>query len=429
MEKKQINITGFGMNGEGVARVDGKVIFVDNAVVGDEVIVEIVKENKNFNQAKIVEVVKASPNRCQPKCKYYGVCGGCNMQHMNYETSLMVKTSNIESLFNKAKLNVKVLSTLESENIFAYRNKLTLYISQAKNLAFYKRNSKDLIEINNCELVSDSFNNIINKLNNFLSKNMEFNPSVIKGLSIREINDVYIFNFILNKKINFIKLENYFKLNKIKYSLNYCINSKNNSNIPLEPTIFVGGQKEVVLNEFDIEYPVYPLSFLQVNNKVKTKIYNHILSLIGEGKKVLDAYSGAGLLSAIMAKKSKIVYAIEINESAHMACGELVKKNKIKNLYPILGDCKVKIPELLQTEIIDIIVLDPARKGVDFNSLESIVKANAEKIIYLSCNPATLVRDLKFITENAKYRINLVQPYDMFPNTSEVETLVELIRE
>lgn len=428
MERQQIKITGFGMNGEGVARVDGKVVFVDGGVVGDELDVEIQKQNKNFNQAKILNITKPSPNRCQPKCKYYKVCGGCNLQHMDYQTSLKIKADNIVGLLNKTKLVAEVLPIVESECVFGYRNKLTLYLTNLRNLAFYKRNSNDLIEINSCELVGLAFNNIIYKLNSFFKNNVDFNPSIIKGLSIREINNIYIFNFILNKKINFVKLENYLKLNKIKYSLNYCINSRSNSNVPLEPTFFVGGEKEVILKEFDIVYPVYPLSFLQVNNEIKTKIYNKILSLVDEDKIVLDAYSGAGLLSAIISKKSKKVYAIEINESAHRACDELVKRNKIKNLTPILGDCGINVPKLLSEGKVDIIVLDPARKGVDNNTLNAIVKAEAEKIIYLSCNPATLVRDLKIITENSNYKINLVQPYDMFPNTSEVETLVELIR-
>lgn len=425
MEKIKLQITGNGMDFEGISRYDGKVYFVENAVEGDVLFVTELKNNKNFVKAKIENVEVYSAHRCNPKCKHFEVCGGCNAQHISYDKQLQIKTQNVQNLFDKQKLDVCVLKCKKSEQDYAYRNKLTMYLTKNNNLGFFAKKSKQLVDISRCELVDEKFNFLISKLNLFLKNNKEFSPLVLKGVAIRQINNnLFILNFILNKKINFIKLENYLKLNKINYSIFYCIN--NNNNLPTSPCYFVGGEQNLNIVENNIKYEIHPLSFLQVNNCVKTQIYNHILSLINDDEYVLDAYSGAGLLSALISKKSKKVFAIEIEESASNACKKLCKTNNINNLVSICGDCGEEVPKILESNFIDTVVLDPARKGADENTLNSIVKAKPKQIIYLSCNPATLTRDLKFLCLNGNYQIKFVQPYDMFPNTSEVETLVLL---
>lgn len=424
MEKLQLNIIQNGMNGEGVAKSNGKVFFVSDAVVGDVIVANVVKENKNFNIAKLEEILEPSEHRCIPPCPYYGKCGGCNLQHIKYEKQLDIKTENVQNLFDKNKLNFNIKNCVSSPNKFEYRNKLTLYLSKNNNLGFYQKNTKNIIEINSCCLVDEKFNNLINKLNVFFKNNIEFNSFVLKGIAIRQISDLFIINLILNKKIILTKLEQFLKLNKINYSLFYCINNKNN--LPVYPCIFVGGIDKVVTEEFDIKYNVEPMSFLQVNNQVKTIIYKNILEHIKGYNNILDAYSGAGLLSAILAKNAKSVYAIELDKSACESCKNLCKTNNIKNLKCICGDCTIEIPELLTKTKIDCIVLDPARKGVDIFALEAIKNAKPKEIIYLSCNPATLTRDLKVLCENNEYKIFSGQAFDMFPQTSEVETLVFL---
>lgn len=423
--EKELLIISNGMNGEGIARCDGKVFFIDSAVEGDIVTVELVKENKNFTMANVKSILEKSEHRCDPKCEYYGACGGCNLMHINYDKQLAIKTQNVQNLIDKSKLNVKVENCIKSEQ-FNYRNKLTLYLTKNNKLGFYERNSKKLIEINSCCLVDNKFNNLINKLNIFFSNNKEFNSFILKGIAIRQIDDKIIINLILNKKIITTKIENYLKLNKINYALYYCVNSKNN--LPNYPIYFIGGINDVFMEEFGVKYPVYPMSFLQINNEIKQQVYERILSLVDENKIVLDAYSGAGLLSAIIAKKSKRVYAVEIDKSASEACEKLAKLNKINNLVGICGDCASEVPKLVKQENIDVVVFDPARKGVDGNTLNAVLKAKPMKIVYLSCNPATLCRDLRILLEGGEYKISFVQPYDMFPNTSEVETLVELKR-
>jgi len=420
-----LNIVSSGMDGEGIAKDNGRVIFVDGAIMGEKVEAQIIKENKNFARAKLVNVIEKSQHRCLPKCEYYGRCGGCNMQHIDFKKALEIKKQNVQNLFDKSKLNFKIESTEQSDKQYYYRNKLTMYLTKNNCLGFYKKNSKELIDIKKCELVSEEFNKLINILNNFLKNNKEFNSFILKGISIRQINNYFIINLIIHKKINLNKLQQYLALNKIQASVYYCINAKNN--LPTYPCTFAFGEKQVMAKEYDIFYPVYPMSFLQVNGFIKNKIYTDICGFIDKNANVLDSYSGAGLLSAIMAKNAKSVMAVEVDKMASRACEILAKNNKIKNLKSICGDVKNVVPNILKENNIDIIVLDPARRGVDTTTLDAVKNAGAKKIIYLSCNPATLARDIKEII-NVGYKISFAKVYDMFPQTSEVETLVVLNR-
>lgn len=426
MEKLHLEIIQNGMNGEGVAKKDGKVFFVPNAVCGDVIQASVVKENKNFNIAQIDSIITPSDDRCTPLCEYYYLCGGCNLQHIKYEKQLAIKTQNIQNLFDKNKLNYIVNECIPSPKIFGYRNKLTLYLNNENKLSFFQKNSNNLTAINKCLLVDEKFNFLISKLNNFFAINKEFNRLVLKSVAIRQINNIFLINLVLNKKIILTKLEQFLRLNKINYSLYYCINQKNN--LPTYPSYFVGGIDKVLIGEYDIKYSIEPMTFLQVNNEVKTLIYDKIISRVKGYNNILDAYSGAGLLSAVLAKNCKQVYAIEIDSSANKSCQELCKNNNINNVTSICGDCASEITKLLNTVQIDCIVLDPARKGVDTNSLASIRLAKPKEIIYLSCNPATLTRDLALLCQDDEYKITYAQPFDMFAQTSEVETLVCLTR-
>lgn len=425
MENNIVQIISNGMEGEGIAKCENKVIFVDGGVIEDQVEIEITKSQKSFSRAKITNIIKPSKHRCEPTCKYFGECGGCNLQHINYDMQLQIKTQNVQNLFDKSKLNFKVENCEPSENVLGYRNKLTFYISNNNTLSFYKEKSHNYVDIKKCLLVNEKFNHLIVLINTFLLNNKEFNKNILKSVIIRQINDCFMIHLVLAKKTILLKLVKWLNLNKINYSLSFSINDKVNSNFATYPTTFVAGVENVYSNEFDIKYPVYPMSFLQVNAQIKNVVYNEILNLLKDNQTVLDAYSGAGLLSAIIAKKCHYVYSVEIDESASKACEALCKLNNIKNLKTYLGDCGLIVPEILNSKKIHTIVLDPARKGVNQSVLDAIVNSQIEHVIYLSCNPATLARDLKVLTDNG-FKITKAKPYDMFPQTNEVETLVEL---
>lgn len=424
MDEMELTIQSNGMDGEGVARYNGKVYFVDGAILGEVVVAREVKSNKNFSRAELVRIVKKSKDRCGPICKYYGICGGCNLQHIKYEEQLNIKRDNIQNLIKKSGLGANVNDVFASEKCFGYRNKVKLFVGNSNELGFNKRNSNEVITINRCELVDENFNKIIEKIGFFIKNNAKFSHFYVKCVVIRVIDNVYTITLMLNKRINFDEFEAYLKRNKINYSLSYCLTKEND--IPLYPACFVGGISDVMLNEFGIKYPVFPLAFLQVNNYIKNKVYGMIVDGIEKDEIVVDAYSGSGLLSAIIAQKAKWVYAVEIEKSSVDACVELCKRNNISNLTAINGDCAELIPKLLGENYVDTIILDPARRGVDQRTIESIIKNKPRRVIYLSCNPATLVRDLKMVVDGAGYSIRYIQPFDMFPQTSEVEALVEL---
>lgn len=424
MEKLELSIVANGMNGEGIAKLDGKVYFVEGAVEGDVVQAIVTKENKNFGNAKVENVLQKSEYRCEAKCPYFNICGGCDLQLIQYNKQVLIKQQNVQNLFDKHKLNFNV-DVCEKSPEFGYRNKITMYLNKNNKLCFYKKKSNELIEINSCLLIDNNFNKLISLLNAFLKINKEFNSFILKGISIRQIENKYILNLILTKNINLIKLQNYLKLNKINYALYYCINNDKNSNLPKYPCYFVGGQNNINVCENGVTYPVYPMSFLQVNNHIKKLVYDKIMSFVNGYNCVIDAYSGAGLLSAMLSKCNKNVYAIEIDKSASTASKELCKNNNICNVQSICGDCLKELPKILEQTRVDCIVLDPARQGVDMAILESIANYKIKHIVYLSCNPATLTRDLEYLKSQG-YRITFAKPYDMFPQTSNVETLVEL---
>ena len=429
MEYLTLDIIANGMDSDGIARYNNKVYFVDGAIVGDKIDAKTIKENKNFNRAIIKNIITPSKYRSDAPCPYYTECGGCGLQHIDYEYQLKIKQNNIQSLFDKNKLCVKVKDVIKSNKTFEYRNKLTLYLSDKNVLGFYEKKSKNIIPINNCLLVDENFNNLIKIINKFLIINKNFALN-LNGVAIREVFDCnkkckyYLINLILKNKSELKEFDNYLKTNKLKYSLYFCVNKE--SNIPKYPCTFFGGTKEILQEEFGIVFPIYPMSFLQVNNEIKKQIYLDVLNEIKQNDVVLDAYSGAGLLSAIISKKAKKVFAVEIDKDANMASSKLQLLNNINNMASLLGDCAYVVPKLVKSEKLNTIILDPARKGADKKTLLAISKSNAQNVIYISCNPSTLTRDLCLLVGD--YEIKSVQPYDMFPQTSEVETVVKLTK-
>lgn len=254
---------------------------------------------------------------------------------------------------------------------------------------------------------------------------MEYNHKYLKSLAIRQIGDVYLINAVLSKKISLVKLQKYLENNKIKYALYFCLNPKNN--IPTYPCVFVGGEESVVVEEYSIQYPVYPMSFLQINNNIKYKMYNEIITIINGFNNVLDAYSGAGLLSGILSRVNNNVVAVEIDKSASLANKKLCKANSINNITCVCGDCSVEIEPLLAKTPFDCVFLDPARAGTDKKVLDAIISSYVKNVVYMSCNPATLARDLAVLVGGG-YVIKMAKPFDMFPQTSNVEVLAVAIK-
>ena len=292
-----------------------------------------------------------------------------------------------------------------SPKIYNYRNKLTLKCDGEK-LGLYKINTHEVVDIAECKISSNEINRAI---------------KIIREINLNNVREIILQNYLNNILITFKIIDkNYNNIiplkDKLKEFKSYGIFVEYKNN-----TIFQMGEKYILKEEFNIKYPFTNNSFYQINDEVKNIIYSDILANISTSDKVLDAYSGSGLLSACMARKAKLVTGVEIVPSATQNANKLKELNGLKNLQNINGDF---VKELIYKINFNVCVLDPPRAGVNREAIELIMKKRPQKVIYLSCNPATLARDLCLFCE--RYNISSLKPYDMFPNTHHVETLAVL---
>ena len=434
----EVYIDRYGANGEGIATKDGKIIFVPFACKGERVLAKIVADKKSYYYAKLLKVLEASPDRREPRCPYFFKCGGCDLQHINYEKTLEIKRDIIRDAFLKyAGIDASVSEVVKSPNEYRYRNKFAFPVSENKDgkivIGMYRKNSHDIVELDDCFLQHETAGKIIHLFKQYMEENKisayseTTKRGTIKHIVVRENENSFILTIVVTDKNfkNFSPLIQKLNVHFNNYGIVKNVNNLKNNVIFGNFNEKIYGIAELEKNEFGIKYFVSNTSFLQVNDDVKNLIYKKIIELVEGSKIVIDAYSGAGLLSSIIAKHAQKVYGIEIVESATADAEKLKKLNNLNNLININGDCAECLPKLAAKINDDFtVVIDPPRKGVDESVLQAILSSEPSKIIYLSCNPSTLARDVKTLSE--KYSIKLIQPYDMFPQTANVETLVLL---
>ena len=420
-----MKIIDLGINGEGVGKEDGKVFFVKNALPEEDVEIEVLKENKNFSFAKATKIKTKSPDRVDPLCPYFGICGGCQLQHLAYEKQLEFKRGLVKNTLKKVgEIETDVDLTIPSDEIYFYRNKsvFPFYVdAKVLSIGMFEESSHNLVDITECKIAKQGINKILKISREYFKSNKNF---ALKYLVVREINNKFLITIVASKNI---KLEAYaakLKENNIDFSLNLNVNKVDDS-ILSNNYINIYGENLIRLNEFDLKTSVNSASFMQVNDSIKQRLYIFVLNEIDKNSNVVDAYCGAGLLSGMIAQKSKYVYGVEISKDAIQRANKLIEDNNIKNATFICGDCKDEIPKLLKNIEDDFtIILDPPRAGCNQLVLNSVIDTKPSKIIYVSCNPITLAKDLKILTK--EYQIKKVQPFDMFPQTSNVETVVIL---
>lgn len=414
----KIEIFDYGMNGEGVAKVDGKVLLIEQTLPNETVDCEIVEDKGNFAFAKVNTVITPSKNRTIPPCPYFDECGGCDLQHMNYEEQLKFKSALVKKTLRKiADIDAEVLNTIASDKSYNYRNKVSFNLVNGE-VGFFKKNSKNIIKISKCFIISDNFNRILNIFTNFL--NNFKNKNEIKNLVIREINNQILVGIVTKKEINLIEFWNILSKEFSSIGLYQIINKRKDSVVLSGQVKHVDGIKEINVDNFELNYSVDLMGFHQTNEFIQNKIYNKVLEYISPNSIVVNGFSGQGLLTAIISKKAKHVYGIEINSSSHNSAEKLKKDNKITNITNILGDFYKQFDKI--KEKIDTIILDPAKKGCGKDTICAII--GVKNIIYISCNPIALAKDLRELKDY--YEIENVVSFDMFPNTKNVETLVKL---
>lgn len=439
-ENINVNIENYGCNAEGVSQVNGQVVFLPYTLVGENVNALIIKANSKYCIGKVTSIKTSSKERIIAPCPYFSKCGGCQLQHTTYDNALKIKTQIVQSaITNIGKIDYEVPTTIASPCQYHYRNKIAMPINpKTKRLGMFRLSSHSIIDIDGCLLQKDLISRLINVFNEYLSKtkssiyNEESKKGLLKHLVAREVNNKLLVTVVINgDELKDAKILADMLIKQFdNVGLNLNINKLCNNVILTDTFVDVFGENQIEITENGITYPINNQSFLQVNDEVKQIMYQKIFDEIGNGT-VVDAYSGAGLLSAMMAKHAKEVFGIEIVAAGTKLANKLKEKNLIQNLTNINGDCAQKLPALLETLTNEqksnlTIVVDPPRKGCDKSVLDVISKVKPKKIIYMSCDPSTLARDLNILLRGQNYKINSIQPYDMFPQTKHVETLAIL---
>lgn len=433
----RVIIDKLGMNGEGVARCTeseytDKVCFVDGALPGEEVDIEILKDKKSYCYGRIKDILQLSSHRISPICPYYGECGGCNLQHMDKLLQLEFKRSKVSDSLKKIAGIDCVVEDVLRLNDFNYRNKMVFPISTHVGhavLGMFRHNSHKVVSIEGCLLTGELINKvyIVSKdyfeNSNFVGYDFEKKTGDIKYLVVRVIDKSVLVTIVSKKKVNlkeyFLVLQSHFE----NVGLSNIIGDSDDE-ILSGKYYHIDGLKQLNLTECGINYSVDNRGFLQVNSEVKTELYNLVLNEVTDDDYIIDAYSGAGLLSAIISKKSKLVKGVEINKSASDSAKQLALDNNLKNIEFINGDVKDYIDKVIAGNTNISIVLDPPRSGCDGDVVSAIMyhADDIKKIIYISCNPATLARDISLLKKN--FKTTKVVPIDMFPQCKHVETFV-----
>lgn len=452
-------ITDMGSEGEGVLKLDNLVVFLPFGLVGEKVKYKILKVSSKFAYGKILEVLTPAENRIRPKCAVFGKCGGCQLQHLRYQNQLKLKEENIEKCFSKiADINVEVKPAIKSGLEFGYRNKLQLpvgIVNGKTEIGFYAENSHRIIPIDDCPINPDWTKIIISCFKKYIA---DFNVSGydeithsgdLREITVKEIEGNLIITLVvLDKKPKGLdRLIDILSLNlKGEFSLYINYNSKKSNVIYGNDFELVYGKPHYIAEAFGIKYKIGVRSFMQVNNDVCLKLYSTVRDLIDADlhTTVIDAYSGAGLMTALLSVKAKNAYGIEIIDEAVKNANELALMNGLSDkITNYCGKCEDVLPNLIKEERAKgsklCLVLDPPRKGCDLTVIDSIIKSDIEKIVYVSCKPSTLARDvgllvgsletqegqIKKVKEySPRYEITCVKPFDMFPQTKHIETVV-----
>ena len=434
-----VDIIDNGFQGEGIAKIDGLTIFIPNAIKGEKVKVLIVKVLASHAFGKIIEIIKQSENRVTSDCTTYKRCGGCSLRHIKYKETLKMKQNAVQSLVNKSLNNkIKVEETLGMEHPYHYRNKAQYPVGLNKDgkpvIGVFANRTHEIIPIDTCFIQNKQTEEIAKYIFKFLvDNNVSFyDEKAQKGL-VRHIvtkigiktNEIMCIIVINGREIpNESKMisELISKFSSIK-TIVKNINTKNTNVILGNENINLYGDGYITDKLGDYTFKISPMSFYQVNPIQAEKLYELGVKLADITKEdvVFDLYCGIGTISLFMSKYAKKVYGVEIVEEAIVAAKENAKINNVNNTEFIAGDVEKVLDDLVNVKQIipDIIMVDPPRRGLDNTSIENIKKVLPKKLVYISCNPATLVRDLAKL-ENI-YEIKKIKPVDMFPFTNGIE--------
>lgn len=440
-----LEIEDCGIDGEGIGKADGFTVFVKDAVIGDTVTAKIIKAKKNYGYGRLMEVLKPSPYRVEPKCEFARQCGGCQLQALSYDQQLVFKTNKVKGHLERIGgfTDIPMEPIIGMDELFHYRNKAQFPVGRNKEgkivTGFYAGRTHNIIENRDCALGVAENKEVLDRVIVHMEKyGIEpYNEATGKGL----VRHVLIRYGYFTKEVMVCLILNGNKIPKEEQlvkslceipgmtSITINVNKKHSNVILGEEIRLLWGQEYITDRIGDISYQISPLSFYQVNPMQTQKLYAKALEyadLHGE-ETVWDLYCGIGTISLFLAQKAKFVRGVEIVPAAIENAKENAKLNGLENTEFFVGKAEEVLPREYKKNGVyaDVIVVDPPRKGCDETLLETMVEMNPERIVYVSCDSATLARDLKYLCKRG-YELRKVCPVDQFGMTVHVETVVLL---
>lgn len=396
-----IEITSLDHNGRGIGKLNNKIVFVENALPGEIVDITILKEKKKYIEARVNKFIKKSEKRIESVCPYFAECGGCDLLHLNYEDTLNFKEDKIKNIINRyLDSKIKINNIVPCDSDFYYRNKTTFQVKQC--IGFYKNNTYDIIKTDKCLISSELINNSIEYLKKLDLKHIN------KIICRSSIDELMVILETSNTDLDITPLK--------EIATSIYIKNDNKYNL-------VYGKKYITEKLGNYKYLVSPDSFFQININTCFKLYSKIKEYVKTNKTVLDLYCGTGSISIFVSENNNIL-GIEVNEYAIKDAIENAKLNNIKNIDFICGESGKTLNNINFKP--DVIIVDPPRAGLSKEAIDNIFKLSSKELIYVSCDPMTLVRDLNLL--NKHYEIIELTPYDMFPNTKHVECLTYMVK-
>ncbi len=436
-----IDIEDMNHEGQGIGRINGMAVFVDGALIGEKVEIKVIKVLKNYAIGKMVRIRNTSYNRIEPFCSAYKHCGGCSLQHMNYGSQLKFKTNLVrETLKRIGKIgDALVQNTIGMESPYKYRNKVQYPVGLINGkpvVGYYAKRSHEIVGIESCDIqdfIGDKVREIFQGFiadNNISVYDEIKHRGLVRHLIVRtgfktgEVMVIVVINgrglpgkeLLVNSLLKEIPVIKSIVLNMNTSKTNVILGNQN---------IKIFGKNTITDYIGKFKFRISPLSFFQVNPVQTEILYNKALEFAGlsGNETVFDLYCGTGTISLFMAQKAKQVYGVEVVEDAVLDARKNAKDNGVENVEFIAGDVEKIIPVLYRQGVkADVVVVDPPRKGCEIALLDTIVEMEPDRIVYISCNPATLARDLMYLEEKG-YKTVEVQPVDMFPWTGHVECI------
>ena len=441
-----LTIKRMGINGEGIGYYKRKAIFVPMAITGEIVEVKITEDLEKYAYGEVTKYKKMSEHRVKPRCEYYGRCGGCQMQHIDYNYQLEIKRDLVKEAFDKyfeGKFgNVEFRNTIGMENPWEYRNKTQLptrHDGDKVVVGIYEKDSNRLVYIDKClienKLISSTMTNILDYLTKASINvyNPRFRQGNLKYIVLRgfedtnEVQATFVLNEAEHRLINILK--DVIKIDNVE-SVNYTINNDPKSvEIISGKVINIAGDDQIEGKLGHLNFKISPQSFFQLNSEQTTKLYDEIVKAINpQGtEKVLDLFCGIGSIGLYLSKSVKEVRGIDINKENILNAKIFAKDNNIDNSIFYCDKILTKLHEFEKEGFTpDVVIVDLPRKGLELQLINYFQKSNIKKIIYVSCNPSTLAKNINHLSNY--YKINYIQPLDMFPQTSNVECVVCLER-